>query len=93
MTLQIYSSGGRKWLGLASNGGAVQPVLGPLSSADSTFGFRDANGAVTTTPSSVRVIEATLHGETTNAISKSGYDARALNQDSLRIRVRLRNAP
>jgi len=93
MTLQIYQSGGRWWLGLASNGGAVQPVLGPLAPSDSTFGFRTANGAVTTTPSAVRVIEATLHGQTTNAISKSGYDSRQLNQDSLRIRVRLRNAP
>jgi prepilin-type N-terminal cleavage/methylation domain-containing protein len=92
MTLQIYQSGGRWWLGLASNGGAVQPVLGPLAPADSTFGFRTANGTVTTTPSAVRVIEATLHGQTTNAISKSGYDTRQLNQDSLRIRVRLRNA-
>jgi hypothetical protein len=68
-------------------------VLGPLAGGDSTFGFRTANGTVTTTPSSVRVIEAVLHGETTNAISKSGYDTRQLNQDSLKIRIRLRNAP
>ncbi len=93
MTLKVYESGGRKWLGMASNNAAVQPVLGPLANSDSTFGFRDAAGTATTTTSSVRVIEATLHGETTNAISKSGYDSRQLNQDSLRIRVRLRNAP
>ncbi|HET7602486.1 MAG TPA: type II secretion system protein [Gemmatimonadales bacterium] len=93
MTLRVYQSDGRWWLGAHKNEDAIQPVLGPLSDADSTFGFRDANGNVTATKSSVRVIEATLHGETANAISKSGYDARQLNQDSLKIRVRLRNAP
>ena len=93
MTLSIYSADGRWWLGASSNGATMQPVLGPLAAADSTFGFRTADGTVTTTPSSVRVIEAVLHGETTNAISKSGYDTRRLNQDSLKIRIRLRNAP
>jgi prepilin-type N-terminal cleavage/methylation domain-containing protein len=93
MTLSIYSADGRWWLGAATNGGSVEPVLGPLAASDSTFGFRTADGSVTTTPSNVRVIEAVLHGETSNAISKSGYDTRQLNQDSLKIRVRLRNAP
>lgn len=93
MTLRVYEADGRWWLGARSNSGAIQPVLGPLSNADSTFGFRDGSGSVTTTPANVRVIEATLHGETTNAISKSGYDTRQLNQDSLKIRIRLRNAP
>jgi hypothetical protein len=93
MTISIYSADGRWWLGASSNGATMQPVLGPLAASDSTFGFRTANGSATTTPSDVRVIEAVLHGETTNAISKSGYDTRQLNQDSLKIRVRLRNAP
>jgi prepilin-type N-terminal cleavage/methylation domain-containing protein len=93
MTLKIYQTDGRWWLGARSNSNAIQPVLGPLSNADSTFGFRTTNGAATTTPANVRVIEATLHGETGAAISKSGYDTRQLNQDSLKIRIRLRNAP
>jgi prepilin-type N-terminal cleavage/methylation domain-containing protein len=93
MTLKVYQADGRWWLGARSNSAAIQPVLGPLSNADSTFGFRDASGTVTTTRANVRVIEATLHGETGVAISRSGYDTRQLNQDSLKIRIRLRNAP
>jgi prepilin-type N-terminal cleavage/methylation domain-containing protein len=91
MTLKVYDSGGRKWLGVNANNAGLQPVLGPLAAADSTFTFRDANGSVTTTPSSVRVIEAMLHGETEGKVS-SGYATRQFKQDSLRIRVRLRNA-
>ena len=91
MTLKVYESGGRKWLGVDVDGSGVQPVLGPLAAADSTFGFRDANGAVTTNPSSVRVIEAWLHGETEGKVS-SGYNVRQFKQDSLRVRIRLRNA-
>ena len=90
MTLKVYDSGGRKWLGL-NDGTGLQPVLGPLAAADSTFGFRDASGAVTATPSSVRVIEAWLHGETEGKVS-SGYNTRQFKQDSLRVRIRLRNA-
>ena len=91
MTLKVYESGGRKWLGVNVNNTGLQPVLGPLAAADSTFGFRDASGAVTATPSSVRVIEAWLHGETEGKVS-SGYNTRQFKQDSLRVRIRLRNA-
>lgn len=93
VTLKVYQSDGKWWLGMSTDDQPIQPVLGPLSSADSTFGYRTSAGAVTTTPSQVRVIEATLHGQTTNAISKSGYDSRQLATDSIRIRIRLRNAP
>ena len=93
VTVKVYEADGKWWLGMSTDDGAVQPVLGPLSAADSTFGFRTANGSATNTLSQVRVIEATLHGQTTNAISKSGYDTRQLATDSIRLRTRLRNAP
>jgi prepilin-type N-terminal cleavage/methylation domain-containing protein len=93
VTVKVYQSDGQWWLGMSTDDNAIQPVLGPLSAADSTFGFRTGAGAATTTLSQVRVIEATLHGQTTNAISKSGYDTRQLATDSIRLRVRLRNAP
>ena len=67
------------------------PILGPLSSVTGTFTYRDATGAVTSTPGAVRVIEAWLRGVTESGVS-SGYDQRQVRQDSIRVRIRLRNA-
>lgn len=96
MTLKLYTADGRGWLGARSMsaGEPIQPVLGPLDAgAGVQFIYRDAAGAdlgAAPVLADIRGIDIVVVGETDNAVS-TGYDSRAIRQDSVWVRVRLRN--
>jgi prepilin-type N-terminal cleavage/methylation domain-containing protein len=98
MILQLYVDGsGESWLGaqsVSTAGDAMQPVLGPLTSADG-FGltYLDSTGVATAATDKVRSIQVTLKGLTDQAITQ-GTSAHGLanRRDSLVTQVTLRNA-
>lgn len=96
MTLKLYIADGRGWLGARSMsaGEAIQPVLGPLDAGTGLqFVYRDAAGndlGAAPTLADIRGIDVVVLGETDYAVS-TGYDSRAIRQDSVSLRIRLRN--
>lgn len=99
--LLLYASGGSEWLGLSVNGGAAQPVLGPLApTSGSVYGFQltyyDSTGTALTATSTnipkVRAIGVMLRGVTRSQVAAAGR-TRSLIHDSLMAVVTLRNAP
>lgn len=99
--LLLYASGGSEWLGLSVNGGAAEPVLGPLAPTLGTvYGFQltyyDSSGTALTATSAnipkIRTIGVMLRGVTSARVAAAGR-TRALIYDSLMAVVTLRNAP
>lgn len=64
LRLAEYSSGGQRWLGLASvsGGESIQPLAGPLVGNGLTLGFLDTSGTAVLDPAEVRSIRITLEG-------------------------------
>ena len=96
MTLKLYTADGRGWLGARSMsaGEPIQPVLGPLDATSGLqFIYRDAAGndlGAAPVLADIRGIDVVVRGETDNAVS-TGYDSRVIREDSVMVRVRLRN--
>lgn len=60
-TYGLYTYDGQPYLGRTAPGGSVVPLVGPLRASDGvSFGYRDAEGNVTTTAEDVRQIVVTL---------------------------------
>jgi len=99
MQMRTYPAGGDTWLGMRSltSGGALQPVLGPLSDNAAAIPgmaltFRDAANATTAVPNNVRAVEVTLRGITDAPVHRNGYGYATVDSLSLTTRVALRNA-
>jgi prepilin-type N-terminal cleavage/methylation domain-containing protein len=97
MQLQLYSSGGKNWLGARSVSAgetSMQPVLGPLTANGLAFEYLDAGGAATTDPTAIKSIRVTIRGVTDQNINLGDGSSGALAsvQDSLVTQVVLRNA-
>jgi hypothetical protein len=62
--LAEYSSGGQRWLGLASvsGGESIQPLAGPLAGDGLTLEYLDDSGTPVLDPAAVRSIRITLVG-------------------------------
>ena len=92
MQLGLVSSGGRRWLGIAGTG-SLTPLAGPLLTSGTALDFRyyDDLGAVTATPSEVKSVVFRLYGETDRLATKNIAGTPALLQDSMIVRVQLRN--
>jgi hypothetical protein len=97
--LRSYQSGGKSWLGMrsASAGGAIEPVLGPLSSAAGgsaglVFRWLDMNGVVTAVPANVRSVAITLRSISDAPVSMSGQSYQGIDSLPLTTEVALRNA-
>ena len=92
MQLGLVSSGGRRWLGIAGTG-SLTPLAGPLRSSGTALDFRyyDDQGAVTATPSEVKSIVFRLYGETDRLATQNIGGTPTLLQDSMIVRVQLRN--
>lgn len=92
-TLAAYTDGnGDDMLGMITKDQSIQPVLGPLA-ADSGLRlvYRDGSGNITTTTTAVRSIDVTVRSITSRPVHKGqGYPA--VEYDSLRTRIALRNA-
>jgi prepilin-type N-terminal cleavage/methylation domain-containing protein len=94
MRLAITTSGGRQYLGAQSLSGfgAMEPVIGPITSGGLQLIYRDSAGVVTTVPSAVRTIDLTVYSETSRPVTTLGGGVGALLRDSLALRVLVRNA-
>jgi hypothetical protein len=94
MQLAIVTTGGRRYLGARSlsGGGALQPVVGPITAGGLEFIYRDEDGAETATPSAVRAIDLTVRSQTARRVNRLGGGGAALLTDSLALRVLVRNS-
>jgi len=92
MQLGLVSSGGRRWLGIAGTG-SLTPLAGPLLSSGTALDFTyfDDQGDPTVVPSEVKSIVFRLYGETDRMAAKSIAGTPTLLQDSMIVRVQLRN--
>jgi prepilin-type N-terminal cleavage/methylation domain-containing protein len=96
MELRQYQSGGKSWLGARSlsAGEVIQPLLGPLIDGTGfTLEYLDGSGAPTADRSAIQSLTVGLRGISDNAIAVgAGIGARGTVEDSLVIRVALRNS-
>lgn len=92
MQLGLVASGGRNWLGIAA-GGALTPLAGPLRSGGTALAleYKNKDGNDTTTPSHVKSIILRLYGETDRMTTQNIGGTPMLLQDSMIVRVQLRN--
>jgi hypothetical protein len=67
-------------------------VAGPLTSDGLTISYFSSSGAATTVPSLVKTIVITFRGETEHAVNQGLSSAVSIVNDTLSIRVQLRNA-
>jgi hypothetical protein len=95
MELAVLNSGGQNWLGVrsVSAGQALQPALGPITANGLELAYFNAAGAVTANPALVQSIRITIRGLTDRTVRQAGQGPLALAQDSLSMRITLRNAP
>jgi hypothetical protein len=89
MQLGLVASGGRNWLGIASGGGGLTPLAGPLTSL--SLEYKDKNGQDTGTAANVKSIILRLFGETERMATRSIAGTPNLLQDTMVVRVQLRN--
>jgi hypothetical protein len=96
MELRLYQSSGKSWLGARSlsAGEAMQPLVGPLVDRTGfTLEYLDASGSVTADPATVKSITVGIRGTSDGPISLGdGHGPRVRIEDSLVVRVSLRNA-
>jgi prepilin-type N-terminal cleavage/methylation domain-containing protein len=92
MQLGLVASGGRNWLGIAT-GGALTPLAGPLRSGGTALAleYKNKDGDNTTTPSHVKSIILRLYGETDRMTTQNIGGTPTLLEDSMIVRVQLRN--
>jgi len=90
MQIGLVADGGRNWLGVG-NGGGLTPVAGPLTATGLRFEYKDSNGDETTTLENVKSIILRLYGETNRAANKSSFGSTMTLEDSMIVRVQLRN--
>lgn len=96
MRLAEYSSGGQRWLGLASvsGGETIQPVAGPLALDGLTLEYLAGDGVATLTPAAVRRIRATLVGSSERPVARLWNGGpNALVVETVSTTLSLRNTP
>jgi len=96
MRLAEYSSGGLRWLGVASvsGGEAIQPVAGPLAGAGLTLEYFSGAGSPTRDPVAVRRVRANLVVASERPVTGlSSARAAAVMAETLRTELFLRNVP
>ncbi len=94
--LKLYSQGGEYWLGTRSvtAGEVIQPLAGPLLSNGLEFGYFDSTNTATSVPSAVRSMVIRLRALTERAVhSGAGHGSAGRVEDSVSIRLALRNVP
>jgi prepilin-type N-terminal cleavage/methylation domain-containing protein len=89
MQLGLVASGGRNWLGIATGGGGLTPLAGPLTGL--SLEYKDKNGQNTGTAANVKSIVLRLFGETERMATRSIGGTPTLLQDTMVVRVQLRN--
>ena len=91
MIMGLVAANGRNWLGIGTAGGGLQPLAGPLTATGLSIEYRNAaNGAATGTDE-VKSILLVLYGETDRPANQGLIGNVTALQDSMTVRVQLRN--
>jgi len=88
--LGLVAANGRNWLGLGT-GGTLTPLAGPLTSTGLLFEYYDGTNTPTTVPANVRSIVLRLYGETDRQGNQGLSGNVTLLNDSMVVRIQLRN--
>lgn len=94
MQLGLMTQSGRDWLGIRSvtTGEPMTPLAGPLRSGGLQFRYFSNATTQTGTPAQVTNIDLWLWGQTARGAQRGIGGATLLLEDSLRVRVYLRNS-
>ncbi len=93
MVLGLVAANGRNWLGIGgtATGGVLTPLAGPLSATGLTFEYLDESNNDAVATDAVRSIKMVLYGETDRAANKGLFGNVTTLNDSMTVRVQLRN--
>jgi prepilin-type N-terminal cleavage/methylation domain-containing protein len=91
MVLGLVAANGRNWLGIGTAGGGLQPLAGPLTSTGLSIAYKNAANATTTATDEVKSILLVLYGEVDRAANQGLFGNVTALQDSMTVRVQLRN--
>jgi prepilin-type N-terminal cleavage/methylation domain-containing protein len=96
MELKLHPQDGQLWLGArsVSAGGAMQPVLGPLTANGFALEYLDSNGNPTVNERAVKSVRLTVRGLTEEAVRIGGSGSGAMGhpEEALVTQVLLRNS-
>jgi len=91
MIMGLVAANGRNWLGIGTAGGGLQPLAGPLTSTGLSIEYKNAANATTTATDEVKSILLVLYGEVDRAANQGLFGNVTALQDSMTVRVQLRN--
>jgi len=93
MVLGLVAANGRNWLGIgnAATGGTLTPLAGPLTATGLTMQYLDENNSAAGATDDVRSILLVLYGETDRPANQGLIGNITALQDSMTVRVQLRN--
>jgi hypothetical protein len=94
MELKLHSADGEWWLGARSltAGGAVQPILGPLTANGFQLEYLNSLGVATADETAIKSIRLTVRGLTEDAVRQGGFGAMGNPEEVLVTQVLLRNS-
>ena len=95
MELGLVNDAGKDWLGIRSHSGAepsLIPVIGPLTASGLEFLYFDGSNNPTLLPEAVKTIIVKLRGVSAEVVSTGLGSALGKPEDSVLVRVQLRNS-
>lgn len=96
MELGLVNDAGKDWLGIRSSSSGTEPalipVIGPLTSSGLEFIYFDGGNAETLVPSAVKTIVVKLRGVSAELVTTGQGSALGKPEDSVLVRVQLRNS-
>lgn len=96
MELGLVNDAGKDWLGIRSSSSGTEPalipVIGPLTSSGLEFIYFDGGNAETLVPSAVKTIVVKLRGVSAELVTTGQGSALGRPEDSVLVRVQLRNS-
>jgi prepilin-type N-terminal cleavage/methylation domain-containing protein len=95
MELGLVNDAGKDWLGIRSSSGgeaALIPVIGPLTASGLEFTYYDGGNGETGAPSAVKTIVVKLRGVSAEQVTTGLGSTLGSPEDSVLVRVQLRNS-
>jgi prepilin-type N-terminal cleavage/methylation domain-containing protein len=96
MELGLVNDAGKDWLGIRSSSSGTEPslipVIGPLTASGLDFKYFDGSNAETLVPSAVKTIIVKLRGVSAEVVTTGQGSTLGQPEDSLLVRVQLRNS-
>jgi len=93
MVLGLVAANGRNWLGIGTTaaGGVMEPLAGPLTTTGLRFSYLNDTNDPVGAADEVRSIKLVLYGELDRAANQGLFGNITTLQDSMTVRVQLRN--